>query len=105
MAASFGALLTELRENSRLIQDQQFLVQEVEMEMILSNHSNPYRAYAAVMKRRERPTADDDFAEAYASSAGEDRGPETGEEGPGDADGFDDVGTGHPERGSRGVVR
>ncbi len=62
MAASFGALLTELRENSRLMREQQALIAEVEMEMILGNHHNPRKAYAAVMKQRENPDREEDFA-------------------------------------------
>jgi DnaJ domain len=63
MAATFGALLTELRDNAHLIHEQEDLILEVESEMIWSNRRNPRRAYAAVMKRRERPDPDDDFAE------------------------------------------
>jgi hypothetical protein len=63
MAATFGALLTELRDNSRLLREYEGLVFEVETEMMWSNHGNPRRAYAAVTKRRESPNADDDFAE------------------------------------------
>ena len=63
MAATFGALLTELRDNAHLIHEQEDLILEVETEMIWSNHRNSRRAYAAVMKRRERSDPDDDFAE------------------------------------------
>jgi hypothetical protein len=63
MAATFGALLTEIRDNARLISEQEALIEEVEMEMMWSNHRNPRRAYAAVLKRRENPDPDDDFAE------------------------------------------
>jgi hypothetical protein len=62
MAATFGALLTELRDNAQLIHEQESLIMEVETEMIWSNRRNPRKAYAAVIKRRERPDADDDFA-------------------------------------------
>jgi len=61
MAATFGALLTELRDNARLVDEQEALIEEVELEMMWSNHRNPRRAYTAVMKRRERPDEDDDF--------------------------------------------
>ena len=97
MAATFGALLTELRENSQLIHDQQILVQEVEMEMILGNHSNPGRAYAAVMKRRESPTGNDDFAEASKSKPGEDNGAENGGNWEEDTEGFEDMGAEIPK--------
>src|ERR1700684_3154569 len=66
MAATFGALLTELRDNVHLIHEQEVLIQDVETEMIWSNHGNPRKAYASVMKRRESPDADDDFAEEDA---------------------------------------
>jgi hypothetical protein len=74
MAATFGALLTELRDNIQLIHEQEVLIQDVEIEMIWSNHSNPRKAYAAVMKRRESPDADDDFAERNAFNAFEKMG-------------------------------
>jgi hypothetical protein len=67
MAATFGALMTALRDNARLVQEQETLIQEVEMEMMWSNHRNPRKAYAAVIKRRENPDPDDDFAEAGGS--------------------------------------
>jgi len=66
MAATFGALLTELRDNARLIHEQQGLILDVETEMILGDHRNPRKAYAAVMKRRESPDEDDAFAEGNA---------------------------------------
>ena len=64
MAATFGVLLTELRENERLVHEHTALIHEVEDEMMWGTHRNPRRAYAAVMKRREKPDADDAFAEA-----------------------------------------
>jgi hypothetical protein len=67
MAATFGALLTELRDNARLIAEQESLILDVETEMIWSNHSNPRKAYAAVMKRRESPTEYDDFVAGDAA--------------------------------------
>jgi hypothetical protein len=63
MAATFGALLTELRDNAHLIYEQEGLILDVETEMMWSKHRNPRKAYSAVMKRRERSDADDDFAE------------------------------------------
>jgi hypothetical protein len=65
MAATFGALLTELRENARLLHEQQSLVDEVELEMMLSGHRNPRKAYAAVMKRRASPP-EEDFSDGGA---------------------------------------
>jgi len=61
MAATFGAMLTEIRDNARLIHEQQGLILDVETEMICGNHHNPRKAYAAVMKRREGGDGDDDF--------------------------------------------
>src|SRR5580692_4848969 len=46
MAATFGALLTELRDNGQLILEQEGLIYEVEAEMIWSNRRNPRKAYA-----------------------------------------------------------
>ena len=80
MAATFGALLTELRDNDHLIHEQEDLILEVETEMIWSNHRNPRRAYAAVMKRRERPDPDNDFAEGDDFDPLEEMGPENGKE-------------------------
>jgi hypothetical protein len=69
LAATFGALLTEIRENERQILEKQNIIIEVETEMMLSNHRNPRRAYAAVMKRREAGEFD-----AMPDSGPEDRG-------------------------------
>ena len=70
MAVTFGALLTELRVNARLINEREDLIEEVEMEMMWNNHHNPRKAYPAVMKRRENPDPEDDFAEADAAHDG-----------------------------------
>ncbi len=87
MAATFGALLTELREKARLVHERQALVDEVELEMMFSTHRNPRKAYAAVMKRRATPDEEDAFADAYGSFE------ETAQAGPGDdgngREGFD----------------
>jgi hypothetical protein len=80
MAATFGALLTELRDNAHLIHEQEDLILEVESEMIWSNHRNPRRAYAAVMKRRESPDEDNEFAEGDDFDPLEEMGPENGKE-------------------------
>ncbi len=61
MAVTFGALMTELRENERLIHEQEALIIEVETEMMFNGHSNPRKAYAAVMKRRQNPDENDDL--------------------------------------------
>ena len=66
MAAHFGALLTELRESARQIHEHEGVIRDVDIEMIWSGRRNPRKAYAAVMKRRESPDADDDFAEGVA---------------------------------------
>ena len=80
MAATFGALLTELRDNAHLIHEQEGLILDVETEMIWSNHRNPRKAYAAMMKRRERADADDDFAEGDAFDPFEEMGTENPKE-------------------------
>jgi hypothetical protein len=61
LATKFGPLLSELRENERLIDEQEDLIAAVESEMIWSNHSNPRRAYAAVMRARDNPREEPDF--------------------------------------------
>jgi hypothetical protein len=65
LAQTFGALLTELRENAMRIQEQGMLIHEVEYEMMRSGHRNPRKAYAAVMARRANADMgeDEDFAE------------------------------------------
>jgi hypothetical protein len=80
MAATFGALLTELRDNAHLIHEQEDLILDVETEMIWSNHRNPRKAYAAVMKRRQRPDADNDLAEDDAFDPVEETDAETAKE-------------------------
>ena len=69
MAVTFGALLTEFRENARTIQEQQNLIEAVEMEMMWGSHRNPRKAYAAVIKRREDPDPAiwHEVQEAYAT--------------------------------------
>ena len=80
MAATFGALLTELRDNAHLIHEQEDLILEVETEMIWSNHRNPRKAYAAVMKSRQNPDPDDDFAEEDDFEPREEMGAENAQE-------------------------
>jgi hypothetical protein len=80
MAATFGALLTELRDNAHLIHEQEDLILDVETEMIWSNHRNPRKAYAAVVKRRESPDEDNDFAEGDDFDPLEEMAPENGKE-------------------------
>jgi hypothetical protein len=92
MAATFGALLTELRDNAGLVDEQEGLIQEVELEMMWSNHHNPRRAYAAVMKRRENAGEDDGFDEANTrrdEARSQENGPERGRGEPGEARGGD----------------
>ena len=60
LAATFGALLTELRENAREIEEKQSLLDEVQMAMVWEGYSNPRKAYAEVMKRRNNPEPQDD---------------------------------------------
>lgn len=55
LAATFGPLLTQIRETSKLISDREQLIQEVEMEMFWECSRNAKRAYANVIKRRENP--------------------------------------------------
>lgn len=68
MDVTFGTLLTDLRENARLISEQEHLIEEVEMEMMWGHHRNPRKAYASVMKRRQNPDPDDGFAEGDGAS-------------------------------------
>ncbi len=65
--STLGELLTQLRENARVIRDQEDLIEEVELEMLWSNHRNPRRAYAEVMRRRENPEEYDDWESDFAA--------------------------------------
>jgi hypothetical protein len=98
MALKFGALMTEFRENSRLIHEQQALIHEVELEMLWSGHHNPPRAYAAVMKRRENPEPGDDFEEPPHAEAGprENRDAQGARGDEGDFDPFEETGADVP---------
>jgi len=53
MAEKFGPLITDLKTNARLIEEQQELIEELEYEMIWGNQNTPQKVYAAVMKERE----------------------------------------------------
>ena len=53
MAEKFGPLLTDLKANERLIDDQQMLIMELEEEMYWGHHSTPQKAYKSVMEDRE----------------------------------------------------
>lgn len=55
MAATFGALLSCLRENDSLVREKDALIHEVEMEMFLGGARSYRSAYAAVMRRRAAP--------------------------------------------------
>lgn len=102
MAATFGALLTELRENARVIYEQQALIEEVEMEMIISGHNNPRKAYAAVMRDRENPAGHGDFADEEASrEADGDQDGDAEEEEADDA--FEEIGADTPEADRRAL--
>src|SRR5258708_6972089 len=72
MAATFGPLLSELREQESLLREKQALVHEVEDEMFFAGARSYRAAYAAVMRRRTSPP----------SAAGSDPGepPPSGEE-------------------------
>lgn len=52
MAATFGALMTELRENDALIRSKSLLVQEVELDLMLNGGRNYRAAYARVLRQR-----------------------------------------------------
>jgi len=58
MAATFGALLSELREIEPLLREKEALIQEVEDEMFLRGTRSHRAAYAAVMRRRSMPPPD-----------------------------------------------
>ena len=54
-AATFGALLSRLRDTESLLREKEALILEVEMEMFTRGTRNPRAAYAAVMRRRSKP--------------------------------------------------
>jgi hypothetical protein len=83
MAATFGAMLTRLRDAESLIREKEILIQEIEMEMTFGGSRSYRAAYAKVMHRRENPAAARDAS----------RGPEwAGEEADGNDPGFNDAG-------------
>ena len=55
MAATFGALLSRLREIEALVSAKAALVREVEAEMVFGGARNPRTAYARVQRRRDDP--------------------------------------------------
>lgn len=55
MAATFGALLSELREQESKLREKEALIFEVEEEMFFRGTRNHRAAYAAVMRRRTSP--------------------------------------------------
>jgi hypothetical protein len=55
-AATFGALMTRIRETEALVRDKQVLVREVETEMFFGGAHSYRAAYAQVQKRRANPT-------------------------------------------------
>lgn len=59
-AATFGALLSRLREIEAAIRTKEELIREVEMEMIFGGARTPRSAYAKVQTRRNSPEAGDD---------------------------------------------
>jgi hypothetical protein len=58
MAATFGHLMTQLRENYGLIQEKQDLIAEVEDEMDWGNAKSYRAAYARVIHQRANPPAE-----------------------------------------------
>ena len=54
-AATFGALLSRLRDTESIFREKEALIHEVEMEMFDRGTRNPRAAYAAVMRRRTNP--------------------------------------------------
>ena len=55
MSATFGAILTPIREVDALVQQKEALLREVEMEMAFGGARNERSAYARVQRRRENP--------------------------------------------------
>lgn len=54
-AATFGALLSQLRETEAKVLEKQALVEEVEMEMLYTGTRNPKAAYAKILRRGNNP--------------------------------------------------
>ena len=100
MAATFGAFLTEIRENAQKVAEQENLIEEVEMEMAWSGHYNPRKAYAAVLKSRENPDQDFDKMNDMGS---EDGHPGNGPEDAAGPDPFEEMGTEIPEEDRRAL--
>ena len=78
LAATFGALMTEIRENTRKIAEQDDLISDVEMEVMWGSAESPREAYATTIKRREKaesgedPFDSDDDPDSESSGEGDD---------------------------------
>jgi hypothetical protein len=73
MAATFGPLLSSLRETESLVREKDALIHEVEAEMYLGGAGSHRAAYAAVMRRRASPPpAFDPRADEPQQRTGED---------------------------------
>ena len=59
MAATFGTMLSRLREIEALVREKEMLVREVEAEMFFGGARNPRTAYARVQRRRDDPPETD----------------------------------------------
>lgn len=57
MARTFGALMTEIRENDRQMHEWRTLIDEVDDELIFHWNMSPQEAYQRVMRRRTDPEA------------------------------------------------
>lgn len=81
MAATFGPLLSELREINAAIHEREILVEEVEQEMFLRGWSTHERAYRAIRERKEAASAFSTRSREEPSGKGKKGHDASGEEG------------------------
>ncbi len=70
MAVNFGALLTAIRENDRLMVEHEAFFEEVDFEMVFNGALDRRRAYATVKKRHENPGEDEQSSKWNSSHEG-----------------------------------
>jgi hypothetical protein len=75
MAATFGALLSRVRETAALVGEKETLVREVEMEMVFGGMTSERAAFARVQHRRSQPASDAEPATGAPPPHGDDDAP------------------------------
>ncbi len=87
-AATFGPLLSRLRETEAALHEKEALMREVDFELLFGGARNPRTAYARVQQRRNDPSPEE---ESWAGGPPPPK-PPWGDEGDGDFDASGDIG-------------